>query len=159
MMALLGGALLTVVILLGGARFVIDQTRDSSGSGATPGSAAPVDSSPSAVPAVAPPSTSAPPPPRVRPREERLQDAIGRTEVKLYATNWCPQCRRAEAFMDQRGIRYVRYDIDADPAANAVMRRLNPRRSIPTMDIDGIVVVGYSPRSIEDALLRSIGQL
>jgi hypothetical protein len=38
---------------------------------------------------------------------------------------------------------------------DAELRRLNPRKSIPTFQIDGTVLVGFSAGSVESAIRRA----
>ncbi|WP_236519513.1 glutaredoxin family protein [Sandaracinus amylolyticus] len=125
------------------------------------------------VPVVAAPPPPAPsPPPRrpepaaiTRPREPRVIEATPpldrhalaaarrRVSIVMYSTSWCGACRRARAFLDQlEGVSYVEHDIEADERARARMRALNPRGSIPTIDVEGRVFVGLSPSALEAAI-------
>lgn len=49
----------------------------------------------------------------------------------------------------------MEHDIEQSESAALIMRRLNPKGSIPTIDIDGAVLVGFSPQSIENAITRA----
>ena len=40
-----------------------------------------------------------------------------RPQVVMFSTSWCPSCRSARAYFDQRGLRYVDLDVEKDPAA------------------------------------------
>jgi glutaredoxin len=48
-------------------------------------------------------------------------------EIKMYATDWCPYCRKAREFFARRGIRYTELDIEKSPAARAEYDRLGAR--------------------------------
>ena len=89
-------------------------------------------------------------------REKRaLRYARDRVETVLYSTPWCRACKDARRFLAERGVRYTEHNVQRDEAAKSTLRRLNPRRSVPTFDIDGAVVVGFSARRIETALDRA----
>ncbi len=74
----------------------------------------------------------------------------------MYATSWCPSCRRARAYLDHNGIAYSEYDIDDDADAKARLSQINPRTSIPTFQIDDIVQVGFSPESFQQKLNEAV---
>ena len=78
-----------------------------------------------------------------------------RVDVIVYYTSWCPACRKLRGYLAQRGIRSTEYDIENDAAAKTRQRALNPRGSIPTVDIEGQVLVGFDPQRIEAAIDRA----
>jgi glutaredoxin len=85
-----------------------------------------------------------------------LRHARGRVSVTLYSTSWCGFCRTARAYLNEQGIAFEEHDIDADAAAKASILRLNPRGSVPTIDIDGEVLVGWSSRRFDSMLERAV---
>lgn len=126
---------------------------------------------PSAVPV--PPSSpqgssrveTAPVPPRppTQPEERAFSEdearaALREVRIEMYATTWCGSCRRARAYLDFNGISYTEYDIDKDEAAKERLSTINPRRSIPTFQIDDIVQIGFSPESLEYKLNQAARQ-
>jgi glutaredoxin len=89
-------------------------------------------------------------------RERRkLMHARGGVLVVMYSTSWCPACKAAREYMTSHQIPYVDNDIEESESANAILKRLNPRGSIPTIDVDGEVMVGFSPEHIEAMLERA----
>jgi glutaredoxin len=70
----------------------------------------------------------------------------------MYSTQWCGYCRRAREWLDSEGIRYVDRDIEADERARERAHDLNPRRSVPTFEIDETVIVGFSAGSLSRAI-------
>jgi glutaredoxin len=78
-----------------------------------------------------------------------------RVDVIVYYTSWCPACRKLRAYLAERGIRSSEYDIENDSAAKTRQRALNPRGTIPTVDIEGQVLVGFNPQRIEAAIDRA----
>ncbi len=78
-----------------------------------------------------------------------------RVVVTVYYTEWCPSCRTARAYLQQRGIRFEEHDIERDSRARSRQRLLNPKGSIPTLLIEDQVLVGFSASRIEKALDRA----
>lgn len=84
-----------------------------------------------------------------------LAEMRKRVDVVVYSTAWCPACRSLRDYLARRGIRATEHDIERNRAAQARQRELNPRGGVPTVEIDGQVLVGFSPKSIEAALDRA----
>ena len=60
--------------------------------------------------------------------------------IRMYATKWCGDCRRARLFLQEKKIAYEELDIDADPeAAKFVIQANAGKRKVPTFDVDGRV--------------------
>jgi glutaredoxin len=72
--------------------------------------------------------------------------------VVVYTTGWCPVCKRAKAWMALQGIRYEERNIELSSEDAQTMRAINPRGSIPTFDIEGDVMVGFSEQGLVAAM-------
>lgn len=95
-------------------------------------------------------STPSPPPPP-RPTAQPGPPDVATTtaaprlvHVIVYSTSWCPACRAAKTWLQQNRVSYEDRDIEANRSYAAQMRSLNPRGSIPTIDVEGDVNVGFS---------------
>ena len=54
--------------------------------------------------------------------------------VRIYGAPWCPDCKRAKQFLVEQRVPYEWYDVEADEAANAFVRRVNGGKgAIPTL--------------------------
>src|SRR5262249_28157438 len=84
-----------------------------------------------------------------------LAHARNNITVVMYSTAWCPACKAARQYMTSKGIAYVDNDVDASESARATLKRLNPRGSIPTIDVDGDVMVGFGEEHFERMLDRA----
>lgn len=75
--------------------------------------------------------------------------------VIMYSTRWCPDCRRAKAFLDRHSVPYTVVDIDQDlEAARYVVRVNGGMRRVPTIVFsDGSALV--EPSNAE--LARKLG--
>jgi glutaredoxin 3 len=90
-----------------------------------------------------------------RDRRDALAAEMRRVEIVMYTTQWCPHCQEARAWMFARGVSFTERDVEADPEAKKVQRVLNPGGGVPTIDIDGAVLVGFSAGQVERALRRA----
>jgi mycoredoxin len=52
----------------------------------------------------------------------------------VYGASWCPDVKRSRALLDAAGVEYDYVDVEADPAAEKLVRALqNGARRIPTI--------------------------
>jgi glutaredoxin len=72
--------------------------------------------------------------------------------VELYTTNWCPACREAVKFLQDKGIPFREFDVEKDAEADARFRAMNPTGSIPLAVIGGEKILGFDPQAYERAL-------
>jgi glutaredoxin len=65
-------------------------------------------------------------------------------DVVMYCTSWCPACRRARRFLEERGVEFTEIDINAYPEAKARLRELTGGTlTTPTFDVRGEVIVDF----------------
>ena len=58
--------------------------------------------------------------------------------ITMYSAFWCPDCRRAKTFLNERGIAFREIDIEMNPDAEAIVIRANDgKRKIPTLEVAG----------------------
>lgn len=64
-------------------------------------------------------------------------------DILMYGTLWCGDCHRSKAFLDEHEVPYTFIDIDEDPAAAAIVERIQRGgRSVPTiLFADGAVLI------------------
>jgi glutaredoxin len=81
-----------------------------------------------------------------------LASARRNVDITMYSTSWCHACKQARAYMQEKNIAFTDYDVEHDAAARTQAHALNPRGSVPTISIDGDVMVGFSPISLESRI-------
>jgi glutaredoxin-like YruB-family protein len=113
--------------------------------------AAPV---PSSSAGVAGPVGSTAEPRRLPPSQ--VKALLRSVPITLYTTPWCPHCSRARQWLRRNGIPFEERDIEKNPANRRAMTALNPRGSVPTVDVDGQVLVGFSERRVGEAIKKSV---
>ena len=73
--------------------------------------------------------------------------------VKVYSTPTCPWCRRTKQFLENNGIKYQDMNVADDKAAREEMINVTHQMSVPTIMIDGEIVIGFK----EGRAQRKIG--
>ncbi len=76
-------------------------------------------------------------------------------KIKVYGAMWCPDCRRARKFLEERQVEFEWIDLTEHPDEMAAVRKRNAgMESIPTIIFpDGSFVVEPS----NEALARKLG--
>jgi glutaredoxin-like YruB-family protein len=74
--------------------------------------------------------------------------------VEIYVTEWCGYCKKAQSYMNSRGIPYVAYDIEKDRAARQRHKDLGGR-GVPLIIIGSNKMSGFSPETLEYYLNNS----
>ena len=75
--------------------------------------------------------------------------------IEMYSAAWCQACSAAKAWMREQGVQYHEVDVDHGQGALAQLQMLNPRRTLPTFDVAGQVLVGFRPDELESAIRRN----
>jgi glutaredoxin len=79
--------------------------------------------------------------------------------IVMYCTSWCPDCRRARVWLKARNLDYVEVDIDANPQAAAQLKEwTGGKRTTPTFDIDGKIVIDFNEKKLLEALQDRLAQ-
>ncbi|HWI41508.1 MAG TPA: glutaredoxin domain-containing protein [Verrucomicrobiae bacterium] len=73
--------------------------------------------------------------------------------VELYVTSWCGFCRKAEAWLKEKKVPYVKYDIEADPEARKRFEQ-QKGRGVPLVIIGQSAIRGYSPDDMAALLFQ-----
>jgi glutaredoxin len=107
----------------------------------------------SAAPSAAPSATVA----VKTPSPAEVTAPVRATPIIMFSTSWCGVCRNARAFMGQNGLNYTERDVDHDAAANAELKRLTGKTSVPAFLVDGkLVGPGFSEGSLKRAVVASV---
>jgi len=84
-------------------------------------------------------------------------------EIKVYALSTCIHCKHAKEYLEKRSLPYRCIHVDTLPneekaGTMAVIRRLNPSMSFPTIVIGKTVVVGFHQEQIDKAIEECANQ-
>jgi glutaredoxin len=77
--------------------------------------------------------------------------AASRPEIKMFATDWCPHCRRAQAFFARQGISYTHIDVEKSESGRAEYRGLGGR-GVPLIMVGTQRMNGFSEEGLAQML-------
>lgn len=86
---------------------------------------------------------------------QQLDAARSRVKVVLYTTERCTRCTEARSHLIAQGIYPTERDIDKDARARARHRTLTRKGGLPTLEVDGKVLVGFHPERLDKAIQRA----
>jgi mycoredoxin len=77
--------------------------------------------------------------------------------ITMYTTRWCGHCRRLKRQLDEAGIAVAMVDIELDENARHATRieaRTGGYRMVPTIEIDGALLVNPTLAQVRSAMSR-----
>ena len=82
------------------------------------------------------------------------EEEIPKSEVVMYCTPWCPDCRLARDWLRKHKISFSEVDISINLAAARQVRTWGAGSQItPTFDISGEIILDFDKEKLEDLLL------
>ncbi|OPY58770.1 MAG: Glutaredoxin-3 [Pelotomaculum sp. PtaU1.Bin035] len=75
-------------------------------------------------------------------------------DVTVYTTSTCPHCSHVKEFLSQKGVRFKEFNVADDERARDEMVRKTGRMAVPTIIVDGHVVVGFNRSELEKLLMQ-----
>lgn len=72
--------------------------------------------------------------------------------VTVYSTPSCPYCTMAKNYLKQKQIPFQEFDVSQDQRRAEEMVRKSRQMGVPVLDVNGKIIVGFSPKDIEIAL-------
>ncbi len=73
-------------------------------------------------------------------------------KVTVYSTPTCPYCIRTKQFLKKNNIGFEDIDVSTDKAKADEMIQKSGQMSVPVLDIDGELIVGFDEGRIKKAL-------
>jgi glutaredoxin len=90
-------------------------------------------------------AASAPPEPKV--------EALPHGGIVMYCSKWCNDCRKARAWLQERGLEYTEVDIYATPGAAAQVREWADGHLVtPTFNINGTIILDFDEENLQKTL-------
>ncbi|MBI2065131.1 MAG: glutaredoxin family protein [Candidatus Yanofskybacteria bacterium] len=74
------------------------------------------------------------------------------TTVKIYSTPTCPWCKKAKAYLDEKGVAFENFNVAEDMKAQEEMIKISGQMGVPVLDIGGKIVVGFDKGKIDELL-------
>jgi glutaredoxin len=85
------------------------------------------------------------------PAAKNAPQAATKAPVKMYATDWCPYCRKAREYFSRNGIAYTEFDIEKSPAAHAEYKAFGGR-GVPVIFVGEQRMNGYGEQQLASML-------
>lgn len=85
-------------------------------------------------------------------KEEAIAYEMTRVPITMYTTATCVHCKAAREWLAENKYRYDERNVEEDTRYDEQLEQLNPRKSVPTLQIGETVVVGFNASSVERAL-------
>jgi len=73
-------------------------------------------------------------------------------KVRVFITPACPYCFTLKEFLKQYKIKYQEVDVSQDMKAREEMIKKSNQLTVPVMEIDGQIVVGFDQPKIKQLL-------
>ncbi len=72
--------------------------------------------------------------------------------VKIYTTPNCPYCKKVKTYLEMKNVEYENINVVEDKQQRAEMIELSGQQSVPVINIDGKIILGFNKYAIDDAL-------
>jgi glutaredoxin len=93
--------------------------------------------------------------PRTKGEGIREKRSYGNINVIMYMTSWCPYCVKARQYIRSLNVNLMEYDVEKDKSkGEEMLRKSGGSKGVPLIDVEGIIIKGYSPSAIEEAVER-----
>ena len=73
-------------------------------------------------------------------------------KVIVYSTSTCPYCIKAKAFLKDNNINFEDIDVSTNQEKAKEMIDKSGQMGVPTIDIEGEIIIGFDKDSIKKAL-------
>lgn len=72
--------------------------------------------------------------------------------IKLYKTNNCPWCMKVAAYLEKKGVSFESLNCSENEEFKKELVEKTRQVSVPVIDIDGKIIIGFDRRKIDEAL-------
>ncbi len=72
--------------------------------------------------------------------------------IKVYSTPFCPYCVTLKDYLKDKKIEFSEVDVSEDEKERDEMVKLSGQVSVPVVNVDGKIIVGFDKEEIDKAL-------
>lgn len=76
--------------------------------------------------------------------------------IKVYSTPTCPWSEKVKDYLKSKNARFIYVDVASDREERENMIELSGQQTVPVIDINGEVIVGFDKGAINNALDRTM---
>lgn len=73
-------------------------------------------------------------------------------KIKIYSTPTCPYCHLLANYLKEHGFAFEMLDVSKDQKALEELRQKTDSLSVPVVDIDGEIIIGFDKPKIDKIL-------
>jgi len=73
-------------------------------------------------------------------------------KIKVYGVPGCPFCKKTKEFLKSKGLNFEDIDVAANHDLAKEMIKKSSQMSVPVIEIDGKIVIGFDKGKIENLL-------
>ena len=77
---------------------------------------------------------------------------VKKQNITIYKTKTCSYCHLAEEFLKEKKIKFKSIDVGEDTKAAQAMIKKSGQMSVPVIDIDGKIIIGFDRSALKKAL-------
>ena len=74
--------------------------------------------------------------------------------VKVYSTSWCTECIQVKKYLDFKGVEYSEINVADKQEEREEVIKVSGQKTVPVIEIDGDVIVGFNRALIDKAINR-----
>ncbi len=75
-------------------------------------------------------------------------------KVVIYSTPTWPFCRRAKQPLQEKGIKFIDYDVAQDKEKAREMVKISGQMGVPVILVDGQMVIGFNQQKLDELLAK-----
>ena len=72
--------------------------------------------------------------------------------IKIYTTDSCPWCDKAKSYLKSQNLEYIELNVQDDMEARDEMIKKSRQMSVPVLDINDTIIIGFDKVAIMKAL-------
>ncbi len=73
-------------------------------------------------------------------------------KIIIYTTSTCPWCQATKEFLKNKGYEYEEKNVENNQEWAMEMVQKSGQYGVPVIDIEGKIIIGFSPEEIVEAL-------
>jgi glutaredoxin-like YruB-family protein len=77
-------------------------------------------------------------------------------KIIIYTTTYCPWCQAAKDFFRKQGYEYEERNVEQNNEWLQEMLNKSGQYGVPVIDIEGKIIIGFSPEEINKALKQEL---
>jgi len=80
---------------------------------------------------------------------DKTTNTPAKEQAIIYSTPWCQFCKHVEAYLDEKGYKYEKIDVQANPDKAQEMIDKSGQMGVPVTDIKGEIIIGWDKPKFE----------